>query len=205
MYWQKGTLLPERHCAFQHHTMARISHLEWPSPANTEFGSDVFRQKSKLKREKKGLLKLRIASLVGRDLLSYQIYQITDFAVNHLDCTSPGSQGINLQLPLSISSSAPLPTLFWCGFIACPFRQISSPLLWVFHSAASIPQNGFHFSPWMLNFPFYSFHLCLRLLTQSNKEEQIWDLTTVRMPLIGEHVHKMSLHCAKEGRSTKQC
>lgn len=56
--------------ALQHHTTARISHLKWPSPANTKFGSDVFRQKPKLTKGGKKIVKPCIASLVGCDLSS---------------------------------------------------------------------------------------------------------------------------------------
>lgn len=65
-YWQKGTLLLERHCAFQHHTTARISHLKWPSPVNTGFGNDVFRQKSKLTRGKKKKINQTMHCFISR-------------------------------------------------------------------------------------------------------------------------------------------
>lgn len=69
------------------------------------------------------------------------------------------------------------PPFSYVVLLPVPLRQIFSLLPWVSHSVASVPQNGFYFSPWMLNFPFHSFHLCLCLLTQSNKGEQIQQLS----------------------------
>lgn len=88
------------------------------------------------------------------------------------------------------------------GFLCAPSDK-SLPAAVRFPSCSPRSPEQLSFLSLNPNLPFYSLPLRLYLLTQSNKEEQIWDLTTIRMPLIGEHGHKMSLHCAKEGRATK--